>query len=406
MTASAQALSFESAPGPERSGRSSHSSDSQLSLEQLLSSGTGGLYTGGAFLIGRGKDIQVYESFGELERAEGERDSRGKFRGDEVFDIGSLTAPLTLAPLALQLIDADWIQISNRASRYLQPLSTFGKSEITLADLLNHRSGLPESVAFAEAVQREVVRRPGFLNSPAAPSCFLNQVKGIHVTGQAGVGDRYSPVGSILAGMALESATGHGLESLVRKVLLSRVGMNSTAFLHAKLLKQFAGTMDFSQFAHRRRCGVRERVICGDVRDLYSWGLGGISAHAGIFTTMSDLHLFGGWFTALLAGDVETDEIGMSDAWSDSVEERSDKGDWHLGWKRADRFLKATGLSDEAIGYISETGCGLFCDPKTGRHVVFLSASCKGESSGSAELEKHIADVVARGVGEFSSERE
>jgi CubicO group peptidase (beta-lactamase class C family) len=366
-------------------------------LEQLVSSGVGGVYSGATALFGCGNDLSFYKSFGELETAASERESRGNVSEDSVFDLGSLSAPVALAPLFLNLQCTGWIKPGERVSRYLNGFSTYGKSQITIADLLAHRTGFPLSISFVDIFLREVSRRPGFITSPAVKDSFLSEVKNIRISGQHERSGEYSALNMVAAGMVFESATGHSLEELLRSVLLTSASMPATSYMSEKLRRRFSKDFDTSIFVHRKYCSSRDRIVCGEPQDLTSWALGGVSGASGLFSTVGDMHRYACWFMEIVSsvgGATPTQEL--SSAWAESTKEG---GPWKLGWES---LGDVDGLSDSAIGYVSESGCALVLDPATQRHAIFLS-SARGTDSfhgkpASANLRRHILDIVALGM--------
>ena len=60
------------------------------------------------------------------------------------FDLASLTKIVGTTASLLHLIDLGELQVTDLASKYLEPWQGTDKSEITIAELLSHQSGLAE----------------------------------------------------------------------------------------------------------------------------------------------------------------------------------------------------------------------------------------------------------------------
>jgi CubicO group peptidase (beta-lactamase class C family) len=356
------------------------SNESTTRFSQLISSGVGGLYSGATVLIGQGTEVVHVESVGDLEVLDSNKEQRGRLIGGEVFDLGSLTAPIVLGPLVVKLINAGWVKATDRVSRYLSGFSTYGKSVITLQDLLNHTSGLPASIPFIEHLKVAISRNPGFLDSPATREMFLREINQIQISPLPGKQSSYSSIALVAAGMALESATGDSLDVLVSDAVLKPAGMKSTSYLNRRMLRRHAIEPDESIFAHRQRCPVREKIICAEVRDLFAWAFGGVSGSAGLFSTVEDLHSFAGWFTS---------EVLTESNFAQNTQGRQ----WGMCWEQLGlQSNKESWISKGAIGVVSETGCALVIDPERQQHYVFLSTARSGAMA-NRELRNHIFDV-------------
>jgi CubicO group peptidase (beta-lactamase class C family) len=135
-----------------------------------------------------------------------------------VFDIGSVTKPLTLAA-ALALVEDGRLALSDRLGDLL-PGVPDDKRAITLRQLLAHRAGLPEYVVdapggdFVELSRDEALRR--IFSQP--------------LRFEPGTDYGYSDAGYTVAAALIEDAAGRPFEDLLRKRILERGGMRLAGF--------------------------------------------------------------------------------------------------------------------------------------------------------------------------------
>ena len=97
---------------------------------------------------------------------------------------------------------------------------------------------------------------------------------------------QYSDLGMILLMDIIEKVTGNSLEYLSNNWIYKRLDMHNTMFNpDIKLLNRIVPTEYDSIF--------RKKLVHGVVHDENAFLLGGVSGHAGIFSTAEDLGLFG-----------------------------------------------------------------------------------------------------------------
>jgi CubicO group peptidase (beta-lactamase class C family) len=135
-----------------------------------------------------------------------------------VFDVGSITKPLTLAA-ALALVEEGELKLSDRLGELL-PGVPADKQAITLRQLLEHRAGLPEYVVdapggdFVELSRDEALRR-----------IFRRPLRF-----EPGTKYGYSDAGYTVAAALIEDAAGQPFEHFLRERILRPGGMRSAGF--------------------------------------------------------------------------------------------------------------------------------------------------------------------------------
>ena len=185
---------------------------------------------------------------------------------DTHYDIASLTKVFT-ATAVLQLVDAGLLQLDEPAARYLPRLQT---RDVTIRHLLSHTSGLAVRLSVLREAGREGILDAVYATVPAT-------VPGQHVA--------YTNVNSLLLGEVIATLRGEPLDTLMQQHLFEPLGMKQTGFLPPANLQ---ATIAPTEWDDEWRGGL----VHGSVHDESAYALGGVAGHAGLFSTVADLHRF------------------------------------------------------------------------------------------------------------------
>ncbi|WP_374117238.1 serine hydrolase domain-containing protein [Streptomyces sp. RKAG293] len=291
---------------------------------------------GAVVLAGRGQVVALHEAVGWAVRYAGYDAAADRgvelpperwvpMRPDTVFDLASVSKLFT-AVVAARLLDLD-----RPVASYVPEFAAAGKADITVRQLLDHTSGFRPELPFYD------------LPTVPARLRLLWDEKPLHPPGTVRI---YSDLNLIALQQVLERATGQPLDVLVRDGITGPLGMTDTGYNPpAALLPRIAATED-----QRRPWGKLDRgMVHGVVHDENAYAAGGVSGHAGLFSTAWDLALF---CRALLDGcgpypGFETDHPGQ-------MGELAGHG---------------------AVGHSGFTGTSLVIDPATDTFLVLLTNS-------------------------------
>ncbi|MDX2127750.1 MAG: serine hydrolase domain-containing protein [Chloroherpetonaceae bacterium] len=184
---------------------------------------------------------------------------------ETVFDLASVTKPLTAGLLVMKLYEENRIRLSDTLGQFLPQANAGSKGKITIRQLLTHSSGL---VAFRR-YHDTLNTTEKVLNAIYQDSLFRNP------------GDTtiYSDINFVLLGKIVEKIYGKNLsdcfdEQIARPMKLNRIGF------HAGALNQFAGVVIAPVEKDTLWKMSFERPL---VHDPTSAKLSGISANAGLF---------------------------------------------------------------------------------------------------------------------------
>ena len=200
---------------------------------------------------------------------------------DTVFDLASLTKPLATTMAVMKLMEESALSLEDTMGRMLPDFSGTEKKDITVRQLLDHTSGLPDYRPYYEnliSVSRELRR--------TVLKKFLVEEKLIHPPGKKTV---YSDLGFMILGWIVETVSGLRLDSFVEKKIYSPMGLDNLFFIP---INESGMGMETGNriFAATEECPWRKKVIEGVVHDDNAFITGGVEGHAGLFGTASDVN--------------------------------------------------------------------------------------------------------------------
>ena len=138
-----------------------------------------------------------------------------------VFRIGSLTKQFTAAAI-MKLAEQGKLGLDDRLSRYVPEFDTGGRA-VTIRQLLNHTSGIPNYTA-----------QPGFVNREAPLALteqeVLKLVAGVPFDFEPGTNWRYSNTNYFLLGMIVEKVSGRSYADFMQHELFDPLGLTHTRY--------------------------------------------------------------------------------------------------------------------------------------------------------------------------------
>jgi CubicO group peptidase (beta-lactamase class C family) len=186
-----------------------------------------------------------------------------------LFDLASLTKPVACASSVMALVEEGVLQLEASVSSLIGEAPAWFQ-RIRLRHLLTHTSGLPAWKPFYEHAQGDGLVQ-AVLQTP--PSRLPE------------VGYEYSDLNYILLGEIIRRTSGKSLADYSRERIFLPVGMPDTLYNPGEhLLPRVAVTAN---------CPWRKgQTLRGQVHDANAWAMGGVSGHAGLFSTANDLARF------------------------------------------------------------------------------------------------------------------
>ncbi len=358
---------------------------------ELLASGVDeGVFPGAVLLVGKRGEVIFEEAVGTLSKIEGADGVPTKV--ETVFDIASLTQPIVTASLIMILLEKGKLHLDDKVTRYVPGFGTFSKSDITIRNLLEHSSGLVHWHPFyEEIVALSASSRMGILASSTAKDYVYQQISRFALKHKAGAVQIFSDIGYIILGQVIERLFGAPLNKIANKLLFQPLGMASSSFIDLPMVKRGALEAVPDIVAPTEACSWRKRILVAEVHDDNAWAMGGISGHAGCFSTARDIHNFAASLLAAYHGQASfvarktvrtfwypwVEQYGDPSLVEGSIREHfQDKNhSWRLGWEgpNQDNGMVGAGLSPFAVGHAGFTGCSLWIEPELGLDIVLMT---------------------------------
>jgi serine-type D-Ala-D-Ala carboxypeptidase len=242
-----------------------------------------GVVPGAVAVVRHRGEMLLHEAFGAACLVPDKR----AMTADTVFDLASLTKPIVGAGVAMALVDKGQVSLDEEVTTWLPELDEFRGNGVTLRRLLAHTAGVTgwRPVYTGADGADAVVRAIGALGLAAPPGSRFE----------------YSDLGYILLGVVLERAAGSTLAELADELLFQPCGLTRTGYLPEAPPDRFAVTEEGNAFERRMAewAGLdfdrwRTSFHPGQVNDGNAhYGLGGISAHAGLFSTAAEVATIG-----------------------------------------------------------------------------------------------------------------
>ena len=218
-------------------------------------------------------------------------------------DLGSITKIVSTTSIMMKLVEAKSLALNDEVSRYLPEWSTYSRHGVTVADLLEHQAGLNEW-------------RPLYISQENTAAARLAIAQEGYKYSE---GRHYSDLGFITLGNIITEILATTLDKAFDELVGTPLSLTSTQFAHPS----DAGNVFASSYGDRAElemvrnqipystvesaedfAGWRKHILEGEINDGNAFHLyGGVSGHAGLFSTATDLLIYGEAILESLSGN-------------------------------------------------------------------------------------------------------
>jgi CubicO group peptidase (beta-lactamase class C family) len=331
-----------------------------------------GVFPGAVLLVREGARVFYLRAFGHrsLEPAV------TPLSEETVFDVSSLTKAFATSVAMMLMVKEGRLRLDDRVTRFFHNFGVHGKTHITFRQLLSHCSGLPAWRPYYQEIL-DVERREGrinFLGSHGAKSYVYHAILRERLEAEPGTRTLYSDLGFMLLGAVVEEIAGMALDRFCQSRLFRPLGLRATAFVDLSLLRTHRLEPATEIIAPTEHCRWRKRVLCGVVHDDNAYAMGGVSGHAGLFSSARDLdtilcHLRDSYRNV---SQMIPQRI-IREFWS--RDPTVPQSTWCLGWDSPSPVGSSAGtrFSPHTVGHLGFTGTSAWLDLERDRHVILLS---------------------------------
>lgn len=344
-------------------------------------------FPGGCIVAGTRDQVLIKKCFGYHTY------NKGSPQGvDDLFDLASLTKVIGTTTAIMKLQEQRKLKLSDKVVQYLPEFSgpdqlhNTLKKTITIADLLRHRSGLRECQSIDKSHDAPLNQRWYCLFKTPLKYYPRQKVE-------------YLDLNFIILGKIVERITRERLDQFLNRNVFEPLAMSNTAFN--------------PDSRHSRIVPTCSEISAGIVHDPIARYLEGVSGHAGLFSTVTDLQ----HYAQMILNEgvynnarfLQPDTIAFFTV-RDPLLAQSTRA---LGWDTAynpseskvpHQFTAGHYIDADAIGHTGYTGTSLWISPKQGLYVILLTNRVF-ENSASAHQQRHrywrqkITSAVWRNCG-------
>lgn len=309
----------------------------------------------------------------------------------DVYDLASVTKVAATTLSIMKLEEMGKLDINRPLSDYLTELRGTNKEGLRIKDILAHQAGLKPWLPFYTRTLDENKRpeKTLYKNYPTNRYCVkvaddLYLCKGAEdslVWERIARSDlrqskkyKYSDLGFYLFAKLVERVGGIPLDEFASRHFYRPMGLEATAFNPVE-----QGISKYRIVPTEEDAYYRYQRIHGYVHDMGAAMLGGVSGHAGLFSTATDLAVI---FEMLLNKGVYQDRRYLDEAtverFTAQYKDESRRG---LGFDRKEpsssnppvSYNVAHNASDNTFGHLGFTGIAAWADPDNDVLFIFLS---------------------------------
>ena len=322
------------------------------------------------------KDKLIYK------KANGYAHYNQKIRMQEntIFDLASLTKVVSTLPVILQLLDYGLLDLDDPVSFYL---SSFEKNhcDITIKHLLTHTSGFPAEIKF---YQQE-------LDKTAAIE-MIAQITDKKTVGEKGI---YSDLNYILLGAIAELLVNQTLDVYSKKAIFEPLGMKNTIFNPPEQLKNNIAATEFME--------AIQDYQWGKVHDENAHYFGGISGHAGLFSTLEDLSIY----ARMLLNNGRYKEKQILSTQSIRLSSQSFTSHLNLnrglGWELYHSPSFSGQFLQNGFGHTGFTGTSIWMSKKHGYAIILLTNRVHfGRGKNIGRLRRIVHNLIANSMDHYN----
>jgi CubicO group peptidase (beta-lactamase class C family) len=335
-----------------------------------------GAAPGASVAVGRYGRLVHLKGYGTLDYTAGSP----AVDANTIYDLASLTKVIATTTSAMILEETGKLDLDRPVHAYLPELDAPDKAAITVRMLLIHTGGLEAGAPLYRQARGRAE--------------YLKEINARPVAYPPGSQTVYSDWDMVLLQAVIERIAGMSLDNFADGHLFKPLGMADTRF-----------APDTTDRAYRQRIAptttdeLRGGPLQGVVHDANAWAMGGVSGHAGLFSTARDIATFA---QLLLDGGTYANvRIVAPQTIARWTSRQASGASRALGWDTpAPASSAGRYFSPRSFGHTGFTGTSLWIDPERGVFVVLLMnrVNSRGEATRHAQLRRDVSDAVQRAV--------
>ena len=306
---------------------------------------------------------------------------------DTIFDLASLTKVAATTTAVMQLAENEKLNLNDPVVKYWPEFGANGKEQITISHLLTHYSGLradlsitPKWGGYDRALKKIIAEKPKY-------------PPGTHYI--------YSDINFEILGELVKRVSGQRLDKYCEEHIFKPLRMKDTCFNPSRTLRSRIAPTEYKDTK-------RKTLLWGQVHDVIALRTGGVSGHAGLFSTADDLSVFAQML--LNGGSFHGVQVLKPQTVEKMTNPQSPAGQVPLrgyGWNIDAPLSPNRGELPPAGLYYHTgyTGTAIWIDPVTETFIIVLTNRVHPNGRGDAgPLRKKIIELVSEAFEPLSKE--
>jgi uncharacterized protein YbbC (DUF1343 family)/CubicO group peptidase (beta-lactamase class C family) len=304
---------------------------------------------------------------------------------DTIFDLSSLTKVIATTTALMQLVERGKLCLEDTVAEYWPEFKDNGKDSITVRELLTHYSGLGSDLDLKKKwAGYNIALKEIIAGKPLSPP---------------GTRFIYSDINFIILGELVRRISGQTLDVYCAEHIFKPLGMKDTVFKPSLAL-------------HKRIAPTQYRggkMLWGEVHDPTAYRMGGVSGHAGLFSTADDLSIFaqmllngGNSKNLKILSQLTIEKMTTPQTPPNKMALRG------LGWDIDSPFASNRGelFPVGSYGHTGFTGTSIWIDPVSKTYIIVLTNHVHPNGNGDVSpLRAEISTLVAAAIGPISTEQ-
>lgn len=337
-----------------------------------------GLAPGAVLAVGRHGRLVHMKGYGVTDYAPGAAQTDAR----TIYDVASLTKVVVTTTAAMMLEEQGRLDLDELVTTHLPEFANgeAAKASITIRMLLTHSGGLE---AYAP-LHREFRGREQYLRAIAERP----------LKAPPGTQTIYSDWDMVLLQLVIERIIGRPLDVFASERIFQPLGLRETMFrpdtTNADLRRRIAPTAVDT---------LRGGLLWGVVHDGNAWAMGGVSGHAGLFSSARDLASFAQMM--LNGGTYDGVRLLRPATIARWTVPHGGSSSRARGWDTpATESSAGDYFSPRSFGHTGFTGPMMWIDPERGLFVVLLTnrVNSRGVSQLHTPVRQQISNVVQAAV--------
>jgi CubicO group peptidase (beta-lactamase class C family) len=324
----------------------------------------------------------------------------------DIFDLASVTKISATTLAAMRLYEQGKLKLDSNVGAYIPEARNTDKSNIFVRNLMLHQAGLVSYIPFYQNIRPEDFSRDSseLYNVKVADNFYIRKGYYEDVMWPQMLHSRletpgkyvYSDLSMYIMKEIIERQTAQPLSSYVLEEFYQPLGMQTAGYnpRYRFSRSQIVPTENDTYF--------RKTLLQGFVHDQGAAMVGGVSGHAGVFSSANDLAiLFQMMLNKGTYGGVDYFKPGTVEMFTARQSAVSRRGLGFDRWDPETRTYPSELASPETYGHTGFTGTCVWVDPKYKLIYIFLSNrvnSPGGNKLQSMKIRSRIQDAIYRAI--------